>query len=63
MNDFTPIQKKIVAALEQMKEKSLMTEAALQRKSAKMQRFRERIRPVFVSKIWKSALNIWQKKI
>ena len=45
MNDFTPIQKKIVAALEQMKEKSLITEAALQRKSAKMQRFRERIRP------------------
>ena len=32
MNDLTPIQKEIVAALEQMKEKSLITEAALAKK-------------------------------
>ena len=32
MNDLTPIQKEIVAALEQMKEKSLITEAVLAKK-------------------------------
>ena len=32
MNDITPIQKEIVAALEQMKEKSLITEAVLAKK-------------------------------
>ena len=32
MNDLTPIQKEIVAALEQMKEKSLITEANLAKK-------------------------------
>ena len=39
MNDLTPIQKEIVAALEQMKEKSLITEANLAtkvRKNAKI---------------------------
>ena len=32
MNDLTPIQKEIVTALEQMKEKSLITEAVLAKK-------------------------------
>ena len=32
MNDLTPIQKEIVAALEQMKEKALITEAVLAKK-------------------------------
>ena len=32
MNDLTPIQKEIVASLEQMKEKSLITEAVLAKK-------------------------------
>lgn len=32
MNELTPIQKEIVAALEQMKEKSLITEAVLTKK-------------------------------
>ena len=32
MNDLTPIQKEIAAALEQMKEKSLITEAVLAKK-------------------------------
>ena len=32
MTDLTPIQKEIVAALEQMKEKSLITEANLAKK-------------------------------
>ena len=32
MNDLTPIQKEIVAAIEQMKEKSLITEAVLAKK-------------------------------
>ena len=32
MNELTPIQKEIVAALEQMKEKSLITEAILAKK-------------------------------
>ena len=32
MNDLTPIQKEIVSALEQLKEKSLITEAVLAKK-------------------------------
>ena len=32
MNDLTPIQKEIVTALEQLKEKSLITEAVLAKK-------------------------------
>ena len=44
MNDLSPIQKEIAAALEQMKEKSLITEAILAKECAKTQRFRERTR-------------------
>ncbi|MBO7583157.1 MAG: hypothetical protein J6T20_05150 [Treponema sp.] len=45
MNDLTPIQKEIVTALEQLKEKSLITEAVLAKKVRKTQKSRERTKP------------------
>ena len=47
MNELTPIQKEIVLALEQLKEKSLITEANLAKKYAKTQRFKEKTKPDF----------------
>lgn len=47
MNDLSPIQKEIAAALQQMKEKSIITEAVLAKKYAKTQRFKEKTRLEF----------------
>ena len=61
MNTLTPIQKEIVTALEQMKEKSLITEANLARRFGRMPKSPARIRPESVLKIWKFALSILVK--
>ena len=61
MTDLTPIQKEIVTALEQMKEKSLVTEANLAKKVRENAKISGKIKPEFALKIWKFALNILVK--
>ena len=48
MEDLTLIQKEIVFELEYLKEKLLITEKILAKKSANMQKFRENLKQEFV---------------
>ena len=43
MNELTPIQKEIVSALEQLKEKSLITEAVLAKKVRENTKFKIKV--------------------
>ena len=69
MTDLTPIQKEIVTALEQMKEKSLITEANLAKKVRENAKISGKnkagicLKDLEVCKILKSALNILEKTI